>query len=122
MRNIISSDIPPIWNDMRSEFEYKELSAIFDFRDTCIVEKPKPTKLSDYLIFQREVMAIGDGTVVEVGDKFPESKMNNPQIYSETFFSELIKELLPEIGFLNTVSGNYIIIDIATGSLVSMRI
>jgi hypothetical protein len=73
--------------------------------------KPNPTRLSDYLIFHREVMAIGDGTVIELGDKFPESKMNDPQIYSEKFFAELVEELLPEIGFLNTVSGNYIIID-----------
>jgi hypothetical protein len=73
--------------------------------------KPKPSRLSDYLIYHREVMAIGDGMIVEMGDRFPESRMNNPQTYSEMFFSELCKELLPRIGFLNTVAGNYVVVD-----------
>jgi murein DD-endopeptidase MepM/ murein hydrolase activator NlpD len=49
--------------------------------------------------------------IVEMGDRFPESRMNNPQTYSEMFFSELCKELLPRIGFLNTVAGNYVVVD-----------
>lgn len=75
----------------------------------------KPTSLDDYLVFGKEVMAIGDGTVVEVGDKFPEARMQNPQEYSEDFFSELVEELLPKIGFLNTLAGNYIVLDHRNG-------
>ena len=71
----------------------------------------KPTSLDDYLVFGKTVMAIGDGTVVEVGNKFPEARMQNPQEYSEDFFCELVEELLPQIGLLNTLSGNYIVLD-----------
>ena len=72
---------------------------------------PNPTKLSDFFIFQRNIMAIGDGTVVEVGDSFPESKMSEPSSYSEKYFKELRKELVPKIGFKNFTCGNYIVID-----------
>ncbi|MCL0066082.1 M23 family metallopeptidase, partial [Dehalococcoidia bacterium] len=74
-----------------------------------------PKDLCDYFVFQREVMAIGDGIIVEVGNKFPESKMSDTQSYSEEFFSELSKELTPKIGFLNTLCGNYIVIDHENG-------
>lgn len=73
--------------------------------------KANPKELIDYSIFRRNVMAIGDGKVIEVGNKFPESKMNNTQTYSEEFFTKLSKQLLPKIGLKNTIAGNYIIIE-----------
>lgn len=77
--------------------------------------RSKPKDISDYFIFQKEVMAIGDGIVVEVGNQFPESKMSDPQSFSEELFSELSKQLIPEIGFLNALAGNYIVIDHENG-------
>lgn len=71
--------------------------------------------LSDYPIFRREVMAVGNGVVVEVGDKFPEALMSDPSMYSEQRFKELTAKLEPEIGFLNCLAGNYIIIDHENG-------
>lgn len=83
--------------------------------DFVTSSKAEPRKLSDYLIFNKEVMAIGDGTVVQIGERFPESEMNDPQHYSEEFFSGLVKRWLPQIGFLHTISGNYVIIDHENG-------
>jgi hypothetical protein len=74
-----------------------------------------PQTLTDYAIFHREVGAVGDGIIVEAGDKFPESLMSNPAAYSEKQFEELTAKLVPEIGTLNTFAGNYIIIDHENG-------
>ena len=70
-----------------------------------------PTKLSDFFIFHRDVIAVGDGTVVETGERFPESRMSDPIKYSNEYFQNLRKELTPKIGFKNFVHGNYIVID-----------
>lgn len=71
--------------------------------------------LSDYPIFRREVMAAGNGVVVEIGDKFPESLMSDPSAYSKQRFEELADKLEPEIGLLNAINGNYIVIDHENG-------
>jgi murein DD-endopeptidase MepM/ murein hydrolase activator NlpD len=89
---------------------------IFDSRlgengEFSTTSKSSPTQLSDYYIFQREIMAIGDGIVEEIGDKFPEAEMSDPRNFSEEFFTELRKQLLPEIGFKSFTCGNYIIIN-----------
>jgi len=76
---------------------------------------PSLTKLSDYPIFHREVMAAGSGVVVEVGDRFPESLMSDPSTYSPERFEELTAQLAPKIGFLSCVAGDYIIIDHENG-------
>ena len=67
-------------------------------------------KVSDYSIFGENVMSIGDGTVVEIGDKFPDGEMDKPQLYSEDFFNKLSNRIAPIIGVKNTMLGNYIII------------
>lgn len=72
-------------------------------------------KLSDYPIYQREVLAAGDGIVAEVGTAFPESLMSNPSEFSEKRFRELGEDLIEKIGYLNYVSGNYIVIDHENG-------
>ena len=68
-------------------------------------------KVSDYSIFGDNVMSIGDGTVVEIGDKFPDSEMDKPKSYSEDFFIKLSNRMVPIIGVKNTMLGNYVIIE-----------
>jgi len=68
-------------------------------------------KVSDYSIFGENVMSIGDGTVVEIGDKFPDSEMDKPKSYSEDFFNKLSNKIVPIIGVKNTLLGNYVIIE-----------
>ncbi|MCC6487555.1 MAG: M23 family metallopeptidase [Candidatus Hydrogenedentes bacterium] len=72
-------------------------------------------KLSDYPIFHREVAAVGDGAVAEVGAGFPEALMSNPAEFSEERFKELGKDLVEKIGYQNYLSGNYIVIDHENG-------
>ncbi|GMV90864.1 MAG: hypothetical protein AMXMBFR82_06420 [Candidatus Hydrogenedentota bacterium] len=71
--------------------------------------------LTDYPIFHREVLAAGDGTVVDVGAAFPESLMSNPAEFSEERFRDLGRDLIEKIGYLNYLSGNYIVIDHENG-------
>lgn len=73
--------------------------------------KTTPNKLSDYSIFGSNIMSIGDGTVVEIGDKFPDSEMDNPKSYSEDFFNKLSNKMVSLIGIKNTMLGNYVIIE-----------
>ena len=75
----------------------------------------KPAQLSDYFIFARDVMAIGDGVVTEVGDRFPESEMADPSAYSKEAFSKLCTRLVPSIGYMNALSGNYVVVDHQNG-------
>ncbi|MDP8227685.1 MAG: M23 family metallopeptidase, partial [Candidatus Celaenobacter polaris] len=73
--------------------------------------RSKPLELSDYSIFRKDVISIGDGTIVEIGDEFPDSEISKPKSYSEEYFNEISKRLLPNIGMKNTMLGNYILID-----------
>ena len=80
------------------------------------ISSSKPKTLSDYSIWGREVMAIGDGVVSEVGEKFPEERMSAPSKFSEPGYAiSIIKELVPKIGWTNAVAGNYVIIDHRNG-------
>ncbi|MCP4642498.1 MAG: M23 family metallopeptidase [bacterium] len=79
------------------------------------IGKPASPKLSGYPIFRREVMAVGNGVVVEIADEFPESLMSDPTAYSEERFEELTAQLEPTIGFTSCVAGNYIVIDHENG-------
>jgi hypothetical protein len=80
------------------------------------ISRPKPGKLSDYSIWGREVLAIGDGVVSEIGDKFPEERMSDPAKFAKPGYAiGLIKELIPKIGWTNAVAGNYVVIDHANG-------
>jgi len=80
-----------------------------------MISKSNPAKLSDYYIYHRDVLAVGDGEVIEVGDKFPEELMNDPSAYSAEYFQQLRKEFTPKIGFVNFIRGNYILIDHKNG-------
>jgi len=63
-----------------------------------------------YSIYNKEVIAIGSGKVVEVGTDFPDSLMDNPKNYSDDSFKQLCHGLIPKIGIKNTILGNYMII------------
>jgi hypothetical protein len=79
------------------------------------LRSPEAQNLTDYPIFHREVLAVGNGTVVDVGAAFPESLMSNPAEFSEERFRDLGTELIEKIGYLNYLSGNYIVIDHENG-------
>jgi len=80
------------------------------------ISLPKPRTLSDYSIWGREVLAIGDGVVVEIGDKFPEDRMNDPAKFAKPEYTQaLLKELVAQIGWTNAIAGNYIVIDHENG-------
>ena len=80
------------------------------------ISKPKPGQLSDYSIWGRDVLAIGDGVVVETGEKFPEGRMSDPAQFTRAEYAPaLLKELIPQIGWTNAVAGNYAVIDHANG-------
>lgn len=90
----------------------------FDIVETCqrgnmnyvYSAKSKPLKSSDYLIFHKEILAAGDGTVAAVGSGFPDAVadqiLEKPESLKDQF-----NRLLPSIGFINTLAGNYVIID-----------
>jgi len=80
------------------------------------ISRPNPKTLSDYSIWGREVLAIGNGVVVEMGDKFPEERMSDPTRFNKPGYAlSLIKELIPKIGWTNAVAGNYVVIDHGNG-------
>lgn len=72
--------------------------------------------LSDHSIWGRYVMAIGDGIVVDMGDKFPEALMSDPAKFNDPQYTpNLLKELIGKIGWPNAVAGNFVIIDHENG-------
>lgn len=80
------------------------------------ISRPNPKTLSDHSIWGREVLAVGDGVVVERGDKFPEERMSDPAKFTKPgYTTDLIKELIPTIGWTNAVAGNYVVIDHRNG-------
>ena len=80
------------------------------------ISLPEPKRLPDYGIWGREVLSIGDGVVAGIGDKFPEERMSDPVLFGKPgYTSGLLKELLPLIGWTNTVAGNYVIVDHENG-------
>ena len=71
---------------------------------------------ADYYIYGREILAIGDGIVVDTADGFPDELAANPQDY----FAPRIERLTPELLSLgvtmaNITAGNYILIDHENG-------
>ena len=76
---------------------------------------PKPSKLEDYAIFHRPVMAVADGTVVATGEEFPDAAQSNPAAISESDLDKLVEEFVPKLGFMHAVAGNYITIDHGNG-------
>lgn len=80
------------------------------------ISTPKPKTLSDYSIWGRDVLAIGDGVVVVTGDKFPEEKMKDPAKFGQPeYVSDLLKGLVTQIGWTNAVAGNNVVIDHGNG-------
>lgn len=80
------------------------------------ISTPNPKKLTDYGIWGQDVMAMGDGVVVEMGDKFPEDRMSDPAKFTDPkYVQALLKELIGKIAATNAVAGNYVTIDHGKG-------
>jgi len=94
------------------EFAFDAVGAAQKGIDFTGISTPNPKTLSDFGIWGREVYAVGDGTVVETGDKFPEKLMSDPAVYEKPgYATKLVRDLSGKIGFTNAVAGNYIVID-----------
>ncbi len=77
---------------------------------------PNSPKVDDYFLFEREVLAIGDGVVVATGNQWPNKWVENPLNYSEDRIVELTKKLLDDgVEFNHAILGNYAIIDHLNG-------
>jgi hypothetical protein len=71
------------------------------------ISRPNPMALTDYSIWGREVLAVGDGLVVDMGDKFPEKPMSDPTKFVQPGYSiGVVKEM---------AAGNYVVIDHLNG-------
>lgn len=80
------------------------------------ISRPNPMALTDYGIWGREVYAVGDGLVVEMGDRFPEKLMSDPVKFNQPdYVKGVLKELIPQIGWTNAAAGNYVVIDHLNG-------
>lgn len=72
--------------------------------------------VKNYFIFERDVLAVGDGGVVAIGNGWPNKWMENPLRYSEKRISSLTEDLIKKgVKFENAYIGNYIIIDHQNG-------
>lgn len=98
------------------EFAFDAISVVADeaggFRSRTAA---KPKKLEDYPVYGRDVLAIGEGIVVEAANGFPVEENADPSAYSEATFTASLKRLVPRIGFKNAVSGNYVVVDHGNG-------
>lgn len=66
----------------------------------------------DYFIFHREVLAAGDGIVIDTGRSWPDDWMKNPLDYSVERITDLTEDLISDgVEFQNAYLGNYIIVD-----------
>lgn len=70
-------------------------------------------RLEDHYIFNREILAAADGTVVATGTRFSEAPTREKD-YAANYL-KLARQLAPVIGIVNTVGGNHIIIDHGNG-------
>jgi len=72
--------------------------------------------VADYFIFDREVRSIGDGVIVEVGNRWPDAFAKNPLEYSIERVTDLTVKLLDEgVPFNHAILGNYAVIDHRNG-------
>ena len=73
--------------------------------------KGNSSDLSDYHIYRREILAVADGAVVELGDSFPEEESVNPEDWTQAQSSAVMERLACRIGLQNALCGNYITIE-----------
>lgn len=84
--------------------------------DFTEISTPNPKKLTDYGIWGQDILAMDDGVVVEMGDKFPEDRMSDPAKFTDPNYTQnLLKGLIGKIGVTNTVAGNFVTIDHGKG-------
>ncbi|HEY69223.1 MAG TPA: M23 family metallopeptidase [Anaerolineae bacterium] len=77
---------------------------------------PGSENVKDYFLFEREVLAVGDGIVVSAGNQWPNRWAENPLNYSEERIVEITLELLEKgMDFNHAILGNYVIIDHENG-------
>lgn len=77
---------------------------------------PHSDNVKDYFIFERDVLAVGDGVIVAVGNKWPDKWCKNPLKYSIKRVTNLTVNLIRQgVEFENAYIGNYVIIDHHTG-------
>jgi len=75
---------------------------------TC--RKADSPVLSDYYIYRREVLAAGDGVVVEAADAYPEEDTLGPANWSPSASAENVARLTKKIGRRLAIAGNYVVI------------
>ncbi len=98
------------------EFAFDVVGAAQNGTGFTEISTPQPKVLSDFGIWGRDVLAIADGTVVDMGDRFPEATMSDPAVYGKPGYTQnLIASMVEKIGFTNAAAGNYIVIDHQNG-------
>lgn len=77
---------------------------------------PHSNNVNDYYIFDREVIAVGDGFVVALGNKWPNKWVEDPLKYSIERITDLTVKLIRQgVEFENAYIGNYVILDHRNG-------
>jgi murein DD-endopeptidase MepM/ murein hydrolase activator NlpD len=77
---------------------------------------PDSEDVKDYFLFERDVLAVGDGVVVSAGNQWPNRWADNPLNYSEERVVKITQELLEKgMAFDHAILGNYVIIDHQNG-------
>lgn len=74
-----------------------------------------PPLLADYFVYRQDVLAVADGVVVALGDRYPASSVLSPVSYSEELFARVSAPLIGAIGYANTIAGNFVVIDHGQG-------
>lgn len=82
-----------------------------DTGDSVSSSPPNSDKVEDYFIFERDILAIGDGTVVAVGNQWPNELVKNPLDYSQDRRREIYRNLIEEGVDLVGARFNYVMID-----------
>ncbi|HAH07758.1 MAG TPA: hypothetical protein DCM05_14755 [Elusimicrobia bacterium] len=104
------------------EFAMDVVAADVDKADsfTDMAARDEPDEAADYGIFGRPIRSMGDGVVTETGTKFPDEAMRDPKNFKDpAYFPKLSAELIPKIGVINTVGGNYVVVDHGNGEFAA---
>jgi hypothetical protein len=79
-------------------------------------DPPDSSHVRDYFLFERGVLAIGDGVVVASGNRWPNSWVENPLINPDDRIIEKTQNLLDcGVDFVHAILGNFVILDHQNG-------